>query len=108
MRDTTRHVAPGRGALCRDQLGDVVERDDVAVARGLAGLFGTHPNRQVALVAVAQDRHLPLHQPLIALARGLQHLVEFGQHIRQRVVQRLRFGVPDQLFRRAVENTDAA
>ncbi len=51
--DAARDVAPGRGALRGDELGDVVERDDVAVAR-LAGLLGADANRQVALVAVAR------------------------------------------------------
>ena len=48
MGDAARDVGPGRGALRRNQFGDVVERDDIAVAR-LAGLLGADADRQIAL-----------------------------------------------------------
>ena len=105
--DAASNVAPCRGALRGDQLGDVVERDDVAVAR-LAGLLGADADRQVALMAVARDRDLALHQALRALARGLHHVVELGQHVRQRMVQRLGLGMTDEFLGRTIQDADAA
>ncbi len=72
--DAARDVAPGRGALRRDQLGDVVERDDVAVMRLV--LLRADADRKIALGAVAGDRDLALHQPLGPFPRRLHHLVE--------------------------------
>ena len=51
VRDAARDVGPGRGALRRHQIGDVVERDDVAVL-GLGRLLGGDPHREVALAAL--------------------------------------------------------
>ena len=59
-------------------------------------------------MAGAVDRDLALHQPLGAFPCGFHHVVEFGQHLRQRMIQRLRFGLANQLFRRTIENADAA
>ena len=105
--DAARNVAPRRCPLRGDELRDVVERDNVAVAR-LAGLLGADANRQVALMAVARDRDLALHQPLRALARGFHHVVELWQHVRQRMVQRLGLGIADKFLGRTVQNADAA
>src|SRR5205085_7223905 len=74
VRDAARDVPPRRGPLCGNEFRDVVQRDDIAVAR-LAGLFGADADRQIALLAVAGDRNVALHQPLRALARRFHHLV---------------------------------
>src|ERR1700712_5786864 len=74
----------------------------------MAGLFGADTNREIAFMAVAADRDLALNQPLRALAGGSHHVVEFGQHVRQRMIQRFGFGMADEFLSGAVENADAA
>ena len=65
VRDAARDVGPGRGALRRDQVGDVVERHHIAAV--LVGrLLGGDAHRQIALAHVAADRDLSLHQPVHA------------------------------------------
>src|ERR1700739_4854045 len=107
MRDAACDVGPCRGPLRGNEFGNIVKRDDKAVAR-LTGLLGADTNRKIALMAIAVDRDLALYQPLSALPRGFHHVSELGQHVRQRMIQRLRLRVTDELFGGAVENADTA
>ena len=107
VRDAARHVGPGRGALRGHELGDVVERHDVAVL-GRARLLAGHADRQIALAAVAVDRHLALHQPLHADARGREHVGELGHDLGERPSERLGLGSADQPLGRPVQDADAA
>ena len=83
-------VGPGRGTLRQHQFGDVVDGDDIAVF-GLARLLAGHAHRIVSLLAVARQRDLPLHQPLIAALRGLKNLAEFGRDSRKRLAEHVAF-----------------
>ena len=78
--DAARDVGPGRGALRENQLGDVVDGDDVAVL-GLGRLLAGDAHREIALLAVAGDRDLALDQALIAAARGGKNLGELGRDL---------------------------
>ena len=88
--DAAGDVGPGRRALREHQLGDVVDGDDVAVI-GLGGLLAGDAHRKIALLTVAADRHLALDQPLIAAARRVEDLGEFGRDFGQRTAERLAF-----------------
>ena len=105
--DAPRNIRPSRGALRQHQLGDVVDGDDVAVL-GFGGLFAGHAHRIIALLAVAADRHLALHQALIAVARRLKDIGELGRDLGERKPEHLAFRAPDQLLGRAIEDGDAA
>ena len=95
MGDAARDIGPGRGALRDDQIGDVVERDDIAVF-GFARLLGRHAHRQIALAVFATDRHLALHQPLRAGSGGVEEFGEFRHDIVERPAERVDLGVPDR------------
>ena len=105
--DAAGDVGPGRGALRQHQFGDVVDGDDIAVL-GFARLLAGHAHRIISLLAVARERDLTLHQPLIAAARGLKNLGEFGRDRRQRLAEDVALDAADQPLRRAVENGNPA
>ena len=76
--DAPGDVGPGRRALRRDEVGDVVERHDVALVRAPRG-FGRDPDVEVAFPSAAHERDLRL---IHAVARHLgldQHGGELGK-----------------------------
>jgi hypothetical protein len=107
MGDAARHVGPGRGALRRHQIGNVVQRDDVAVV-GFRRLFACDPDRQITFATIAIDRHLPLHKALGARASRGNHACEFRHNVYQWAAERFGFRAADQSFGRAIENADAS
>ena len=107
MRDAARDIGPGGGALRGYELGDVVERHHI-VALGRARLLARHSHRQVALLAVAVDRHLALNEALHSGARGRKHVGKLGHDIGQRAPECVGFGTSDQSFRGPIQNADAA
>ncbi len=106
VRDAAGDVRPCRGALRGDEFGDVVERDDVAFVGLRRLLLGADAHGEIALDAVAADFDLTLQQPLRTAASRGHQFVEFGNDLGQRLAQHFRFGMPDQFFRRTVENGD--
>ena len=94
--DAARDVGPGRGTLGRDQRGDIVERQHVAVFR-LARLFAGDADRQIALATVAGDGDLVLRAGAGLCRR--HHVGELGNHLVQGTAERFGFRAVDQLFR---------
>ena len=86
VRDAARDVGPGGGALRRDQVGDVVERDDIAVL----GVGATA--RVVTCTERLRSRpprlnvDLPLRQPLAARAAAVS---SSSAELRHDLVERL-------------------
>ena len=66
VRDAARDVGPGRGALRRHQLGDVVERDRHSRARRRGDCSVVTRTDRLRSRPCAVDRDLALHQPLDA------------------------------------------
>ena len=105
--DAAGDVGPGRGALRGDQLGDVVEGDDVA-ALGIDGLLAGDAHRDVAVAAAAADRDLALDQALAARSRLVDDLLELRRDLVERAPERVGLAAADELLGGAVEDADAA
>src|ERR1700722_2356915 len=105
--DAAGDVGPGRGTLRQNELGDVVDGDDVAVL-GVRRLFAGHAHGEITFLAVARDRDLALYQTLVAMAGGLKNLGELGRDFGQRPAERLALGASGEGLRRTVEDGDLA
>ena len=107
VRDATCDVGPRRGALRGHEFGDVVERHHIA-ALGGARLLARDPHREIALSAVAVDRHLALNQALHPGAGSLKHAGKLGDDLSQGLSEHLGLRASDELLRRSIQDADAA
>src|SRR5580704_8398927 len=70
-------VRPCRSPLRHYQFGNVVDSDDVTVV-GIRRLLAGDPYREIALLAIAVERNLPLYEPLVTASCDLEYFGKFG------------------------------
>ncbi len=107
MRDAPRDVGPGRLALRRLQLRDVVEGDDEAV-RPVAAQLRADAHQQRAPAALRPDLHLTDARPLGVLERLGEQGCEVRHDLGQAVTGQAEQVDADQLARRPVRQLDPA
>ena len=83
MRNPPGDVGPGRRTLGQHQLGDIVDRDHVAVL-GFGCLFAGDAHGIISLLPVARHRQLSLDKPLVAASRRVEDFRKFRRDFRKR------------------------
>jgi len=76
MRDAPRHIGPGRGALRRNEIGNVIESHDEAMS--LFARFARHLNVQMAKRAVTPHIHLARSAAIGLRERAPDQTGQFG------------------------------
>ena len=105
MGDPAGDVGPGRGALRRNQLGDVVEGQHRAVVL-LALLLVRHAHGEIALLAADDEGDLML-RPALVLVGTAQHGGKLRHRLGERAADELGSIATEELLRRAVGKRDA-
>ena len=88
VRDSPRHVAPGRHALRHDEVGHVVEGDDIALEPAVVGVPRRDADQKVALAALAAEPDLGLGDAALAFVEPVQELGELRHRPDQRLPAR--------------------
>ncbi len=105
MSDAARHVGPGGAALSADQLGDVIEGQDIAL-RLLITAFGGDADGEIALRSRPMQRDLLGDEALALLLRPLHHRGEFGDHRGEGLADESAFLHAQQVLGGAVDEGD--